>query len=70
MNILTGGWAPRQLLTITCYSSRGVTGPYSKNADSKGKFASSTLCFYGNATNVYVVVNDVSSNVIDKWKDW
>jgi len=70
VDILTGGWEPRASLEITCYSSLGTTGPYIKNADRDGMFASSTLCFYGNATNVYVVVNGVSSNVITPWKDW
>jgi hypothetical protein len=70
VDITTGGWEPRASLEITCYSSLGTTGPYIKTADRDGMFASSTLCFYGNATNVYVVVNGVSSNVITPWKDW
>ena len=70
VNITTSGWEKRQLLQITCHSSLGTTGPYAKNADNDGRFASSTLCFYGNAKNVYVTVNDVSSEVIATWRDW
>ena len=68
--ITTGGWEPNQTLEITCFSSIGTTGPYTKTADRKGQFSSSTLCFYGNAKNVYVEVNGVTSNVITPWKDW
>ena len=70
VNITTSGWEKRQLLEITCHSSLGTTGPYAKNADNDGRFSSSTLCFYGNAKNVYVTVNDVSSEVIATWRDW
>ena len=70
VNISTSGWPPRALLDITCYSSYGTTGPYQKYADKDGRFSSSTLCFYGNAKNVYVVINGVSSNIVEKWKDW
>lgn len=70
VNITTSGWEKRQLLEITCHSSLGTTGPYAKNADNEGRFSSSTLCFYGNAKNVYVTVNDVSSEVIATWRDW
>ena len=70
VNISTSGWPPRSLLDITCYSSYGTTGPYQKYADKDRRFSSSTLCFYGNAKDVYVVINGVSSNVVAKWKDW
>lgn len=70
VNISTSGWPPRSLLDITCYSSYGTTGPYQKYADKDGRFSSSTLCFYGNAKDVYVVINGVTSNVVAKWKDW
>jgi len=70
VQITSSGWEPNQSLAVTCYSSSGSSGPYPKNADSTGTLNAGTVCFFGNATNVYVSINGVNSNIITPWKDW
>jgi hypothetical protein len=55
---------------VTCYSSSGSSGPYTKYADSSGNLSAGTVCFFGNAFNVYVAIDGVNSNIVSSWKDW
>ncbi len=70
VDILMSGFAKGESLSIMCYSNHGSSGPYVKTADKTGSFHSTTACFFGNVTNVYVTVNDIKSNVVSPWKDW
>jgi len=70
VDIQMSGFAKGETLSIMCYSNHGSSGPYVKTADKTGSFHSTTACFFGNVTNVYVTVNDVKSNVVSPWKDW
>ena len=70
VQITSSGWTPGQPLSVTCYSSSGSSGPYTKYADSAGNLSAGTVCFFGNATGVYVAIDGVKSNVVTPWKDW
>ena len=70
VQITSSGWEPNQSLAVTCFSSSGSSGPYAKNADSTGTLNAGTVCFFGNATGVYVSINGVNSNIVTPWKDW
>jgi len=62
VNISTTGWSAGQSLTITCYSSYGTVGPYTKTANGSGSYSTSGLCMYApGAQNVHVIINGVSS---------
>jgi hypothetical protein len=70
VDIQMSGFAKGETLSIMCFSNHGSSGPFVKTADKTGSFHSTTACFFGNVTNVYVTVNDIKSNVVTPWKDW
>ena len=70
VQITSSGWAPKQPISVTCYSDTGSSGPFPKFADSSGNLSAATTCFFGNVTHVYVEIDGAKSNVVTPWKDW